>query len=107
MWSLGSSTPNFTLKAHEKGGVNYVDFYPGAEKLYLVASDDDRTIKSGTTSAQAVYRQWKDTPITCCFAVVRPSLPSIVSGSEDSTIKTWNSGTCRLENTLSYALERT
>jgi len=40
------------------------------------------------------------------FAVFHPSLPLIVSGSEDGTIKIWNSGTYRLENTLSYALER-
>jgi WD40 repeat protein len=32
MWSLGSSTPNFSIEAHEieayDKGVNYVDFYP-------------------------------------------------------------------------------
>jgi len=40
------------------------------------------------------------------FAIIHPNLPSIVSGSEDSTIKIWNSGTHQPENTLSYALER-
>lgn len=40
------------------------------------------------------------------FAVFHPSPPLIVSGSEDGTIKIWNSGTYRLDNTLSYALER-
>lgn len=29
----------------------------------------------------------------------------IVSGSEDGTVKIWNSGTYHVENTLSYALE--
>jgi coatomer subunit beta' len=33
-------------------------------------------------------------------------LPVIVSGGEDGTVKLWNSGTYRLENTLGYALER-
>ena len=30
----------------------------------------------------------------------------IAGGSEDGTVKLWNSGTYRLENTLSYGLER-
>ena len=33
-------------------------------------------------------------------------IPIIVSGSEDGTVKIWNSGTYRIENTLIYALER-
>ena len=32
MWSLSSSAPFFTLEAHEKGGVNYTEFYAGADK---------------------------------------------------------------------------
>jgi len=40
------------------------------------------------------------------FAIFHPSLPIILSGSEDGTIKIWHSSTYRLENTLSYGLER-
>jgi coatomer subunit beta' len=40
------------------------------------------------------------------FAIFHPSLPIIISGSEDGTVKIWHSNTYRLENTLSYALER-
>jgi coatomer subunit beta' len=40
------------------------------------------------------------------FAICHPSLPLIVSGSEDGTIKLWHSSTYRLENTLNYGLER-
>ena len=40
------------------------------------------------------------------FAVFHPNLPIIISGSEDGTVKIWNSGTYRVENTLNYALER-
>ncbi|KAF8814145.1 hypothetical protein BYT27DRAFT_6340070 [Phlegmacium glaucopus] len=40
------------------------------------------------------------------FAVFHPNLPIIISGSEDGTVKIWNSGTYRIENTLSYSLER-
>lgn len=41
------------------------------------------------------------------FAIFHPTLPLIVSGSEDGTVKLWNAATYRLENTLSYGLERT
>ncbi|KAG9123395.1 hypothetical protein FRC07_015001, partial [Ceratobasidium sp. 392] len=44
VWSLGSATPNFTLDAHEKG-VNYVEYYHGADKPYIVTTGDDRTVK--------------------------------------------------------------
>lgn len=40
------------------------------------------------------------------FAIFHPSLPVIVSGSEDGTIKVWHSNTYRLESTVNYSLER-
>ena len=40
VWSLGSSVANFTLNGHEKG-VNWVDYYYGAEKPYLITGGDD------------------------------------------------------------------
>lgn len=40
------------------------------------------------------------------FAIFHPSLPIIISGSEDGTVKIWHANTYRLENTLNYALER-
>src|SRR6478609_12003772 len=41
IWSLGSSTPNFTLEAHETKGVNHVDYYPHSDKPYLLTTSDD------------------------------------------------------------------
>jgi len=46
--------PISTLEAHEKGGVNYVDFYPGTDKPYLATSGDDRTIKIWDNLSKAV-----------------------------------------------------
>jgi coatomer subunit beta' len=44
MWSLGAGSANFfTMDAHDKG-VNYVDFYPGADKPYIVTTGDDKTV---------------------------------------------------------------
>jgi coatomer subunit beta' len=41
VWSLGSPVPNFSLDAHEKG-VNYVDYYHGGDRPYIVTTGDDR-----------------------------------------------------------------
>ena len=45
MGSLGLLSPKFTLEAHEKGGVNYAEFYTGANKPYLLTTGDDKTDK--------------------------------------------------------------
>ncbi|KJA17733.1 hypothetical protein HYPSUDRAFT_218691 [Hypholoma sublateritium FD-334 SS-4] len=105
MWSLGSSQPNFTMEAHDKG-VNYVDFYPGADKPYLVTTGDDKTVKVWDYLSKSCVQTMEGHTNNVSFAVFHPNLPIIVSGSEDGTIKIWNSGTYRVENTLSYALER-
>lgn len=106
MWSLGSSSPNFTLEAHEKGGVNYVEFYPGADKPYLLTTGDDRTVKIWDYLSKSCVQTLEGHTNNVSFGVFHPNLPLIISGSEDGTVKLWNSGTYRLENTLSYALER-
>ena len=35
-----------------------------------------------------------------------PSLPIIISGSEDATVRIWHADTFRLEKTLNYGFER-
>lgn len=40
VWGITSSTAYFTLDGHTKG-VNYVDYYLGADKPYLVSGADD------------------------------------------------------------------
>ncbi|KDR84450.1 hypothetical protein GALMADRAFT_237319 [Galerina marginata CBS 339.88] len=105
MWSLSSSTPNFTMEAHDKG-VNYVDFYPGADKPYLVTTGDDKTVKVWDYLSKSCVQTMEGHTNNVSFAVFHANLPIIISGSEDGTVKIWNSGTYRVENTLSYALER-
>lgn len=105
IWSLTSSAANFTMDAHDKG-VNYVDFYPGADKPYLVTCGDDKSVKVWDYLSKSCVQTMEGHTNNVSFAVFHPNLPIIISGSEDGTIKLWNSGTYRIENTLSYALER-
>ncbi|KNZ72668.1 Coatomer subunit beta', partial [Termitomyces sp. J132] len=105
MWSIGSPTANFTMDAHEKG-VNYVDFYPGSDKPYLVTTGDDKTVKVWDYLSKSCVQTMEGHTNNVSFAIFHPNLPIIISGSEDGAIKIWNSGTYRIENTLSYALER-
>ncbi|KAL0568744.1 Coatomer subunit beta' [Marasmius crinis-equi] len=105
MWSLGSPQANFTMEAHEKG-VNYVEFYPGADKPYVVTTGDDKTVKVWDYLSKSCVQTMEGHTNNVSFAVFHPNLPIIISGSEDGTVKIWNAGSYRIENTLSYALER-
>lgn len=124
VWSLGSPTANFTLDAHDKG-VNYVEYYHGGDKPYLVTTGDDRLASLPFSSSPffltlfwcRLIKIWDYLSKSCIqtleghtsnvsFAIFHPSLPIIVSGSEDGTVKIWHSSTYRLENTLDYGLER-
>ncbi|KAF8119817.1 WD40-repeat-containing domain protein [Boletus edulis] len=104
MWSLRSGTANSTMDAHDKG-VNYVDFYPGPDRPYLVTTGDDKTIKVWDHLSKSCVQTMEGHTNNPSFAVFHPNLPIIINGSEDGTVKIWNNNTYRLENTLSYALE--
>ncbi|WWD01046.1 hypothetical protein V866_007984 [Kwoniella sp. B9012] len=105
VWSLGNPVPNFSLEAHEKG-VNYVDYYHGGDRPYLVTTGDDRLVKIWDYHSKSCVQTLESHTANVSFAIFHPSLPIILSGSEDGTIKIWHSSTYRLENTLSYGLER-
>ena len=104
-WSLGSPVANFTLDAHDKG-VNFVDYYPGADKPYIITTGDDKRVKIWDYQTKACVQVLEGHTSNVSFAVFHPEIPVIISGSEDGTIKIWHSGTYRLEQTLSYGLER-
>lgn len=83
-----------------------MDFYPGNDKPYLVTCGDDKTVKVWDYLSKSCVQTMEGHTNNVSFAVFHPSLPVIISGSEDGTVKIWNSNTYRIENTLSYALER-
>ena len=106
VWSISSPTPNFSFDAHEKGGVNFVEYYHGNDKPYMITTGDDKTIKIWDYLSKSCIQTLEGHTSNVSFAVYHPTLPIIVSGSEDGTVKIWHANTYRLENTLNYALER-
>ena len=106
IWNLSSGHPNFSIEAHETKGVNHVDYYPGSDKPYLLTTSDDRTVKIWDYTTKALIATLEGHTSNVSFACYHPELPVIVSGSEDGTVKIWNSNTYRLEQSLSYGLER-
>ena len=115
VWSIGAETPNFTIEAHETKGVNYVDYYPHADNPYLLTTSDDQSVKIWDyTTKNAIHQLGGQDgnggpdghTSNVSFACYHPVLPLIISGSEDGTIKMWNSITYALEATIRYNLDR-
>ncbi|MCO5565035.1 hypothetical protein L7F22_018705 [Adiantum nelumboides] len=96
---------NFTLEAHDKG-VNYVEYYHGGEKPYLVTTGRRSDNQDLGLYLQVLHSDARGTHVQVSFACFHPALPLIISGSEDGTVKLWHSNTYRLESTLDYGLER-
>lgn len=107
VWSLGLSQPNFTLVAHaQKKGVNWVDYYPQADKPYMITTSDDKTIKVWDYQTKSCVATLEGHMANVSFAIFHPELPIILSGSEDGTVKFWNSNTFKLEKSVNYGLAR-
>ncbi|KAG8531706.1 uncharacterized protein KY384_003338 [Bacidia gigantensis] len=106
IWSFGSGHANYTMEAHETKGVNHVDYYPQADKPYLLTTSDDQTVKIWDYTTKSLIATLEGHTSNVSFACYHPELPVIISGSEDGTVKIWHANTYRLEQSLSYGLER-
>ncbi|KTW30778.1 hypothetical protein T552_00490 [Pneumocystis carinii B80] len=105
VWSLGSSTSNYTLDAGERG-INYVEYYNAGDKPFLITAGDDSLIKIWDYQTKSCVQTLEGHSENVSFACFYPELPIIISGSEDGSIKVWNSNTYKLEQTFNYGLER-
>ncbi|KAI9774523.1 MAG: hypothetical protein M1840_002770 [Geoglossum simile] len=106
VWRLGTGSPNFTLEAHETKGVNHVEYYPQSDKPYLLSTSDDKTVKIWDYTTKSLIATLEGHTNNVSFGCYHPELPIIISGSEDGTIKIWHANTYRLEQSLSYGLQR-
>jgi coatomer subunit beta' len=105
VWSLGSPDPNFTLDGHDKG-VNCISYYAGGDKPYLISGGDDFLVKVWDYQNKKCIQTMEGHTNNVTVVGFHPSLPVIVTGSEDSTVRVWHADTYRLEKTLNYGFER-
>lgn len=105
VWGLGSPVAHFTLEGHDKG-VNAIEYFTGGDKPYIISGADDKLLKvwdyQNKTCVQTLEGHTHNVSVAC----FHPTLPLIISGSEDGTVRLWNSNTYRLEKTLNYGMER-
>jgi coatomer subunit beta' len=99
VWSLSSPTANYTLEGHQKG-VNCVEYYEGGDKPYLVSGADDKLIKVWDYQNKTCVQTLEGHTNNVMRVAYHPSLPILISGSEDGTVRIWHANTYRLENTL-------
>ncbi|OAV92893.1 hypothetical protein PTTG_27470, partial [Puccinia triticina 1-1 BBBD Race 1] len=97
-----SSCLEYTVKK----GDNYVEYHHGGDKPYLVTTGDDRLIKIWDCLSKSCIQTLEGHQSNVSYAIFHPTLPIIISDSENGTVKTWHSSTYQLENTLNYGLER-
>ncbi|KAJ1964375.1 Coatomer subunit beta' [Dipsacomyces acuminosporus] len=105
VWSLGSPVPNYTIEGH-KDGVNAVDYYHGNDKPYLVSGADDFQVKVWDYQNNSCVQTLEGHTQNVIAVAYHPTLPIILTGSEDGTLRVWNSSTYRLESTLNYGMDR-
>ncbi|CAL5199863.1 unnamed protein product [Lathyrus oleraceus] len=105
IWTIDSSTPNFTFEGHSKG-VNCVDYFENNEKQYLLSGSDDYTAKIWNYDSKECIKTLEGHKNNVTAICAHPEIPIIVTASEDFTVKIWNDATFRLETSLDFGLER-
>ncbi|KAK2371450.1 Coatomer, beta' subunit [Trifolium repens] len=105
IWNLDSSAPNSTFEGHLKG-VNCVDYFESNDKQYLLSGSDDYTAKVWDYDSKNCVQTLEGHKNNVTSICAHPEIPIIITTSEDSAVKIWDSITFRLQNTLNFDLER-
>ncbi|GBP42958.1 Coatomer subunit beta' [Eumeta japonica] len=105
VWNVGNTDPNFTLSGHEKG-VNSVHFCHTKDKPYIVSGADDCTIKVWDYQNRTCVHTLQEHNYNVTFVLFHPTLPLLLSASEDGNMKIWNTSTFHLDSSHNYGYER-
>jgi len=98
-WSTDSTAERFSLRGHERG-VNCVSFGRDGTQIFLISGSDDHTVQVWDYSHQECLQTLSSHTRSITAAFFHPTLPIILTASEDSTIKVWSTADYRLESTL-------
>jgi coatomer subunit beta' len=103
IWGMTGGA-HFTLNGHQRG-VNCIDFASG-DKPYLVSGSDDKTVRVWDFQTKQCVHLLEGHTANVSSVAFHPTLPLILSGSEDGICKLWHATTFRLETSLNYMLDR-
>ncbi|KAI9293949.1 Coatomer, beta' subunit [Neoconidiobolus thromboides FSU 785] len=105
VWNLGSPVANYTLEGHEKG-VNCVDYYPGADKPYLITGADDKSVKIWDFTTKSCVQTISSHTNNITIVAFLSDLPLFLTGSEDGWVKIWQLNTYKMVTNINYGLDR-
>ena len=74
--------------------------------MCVPAGADDKLCKVWDYQTKACVQTLEGHSHNVSAVCFHPELPIIITGSEDGTVKIWHNTTYRMENTLSYGMER-
>lgn len=95
VWSINSPVPNFQLEGHEDG-VNCVDYYPGADKPYLLSGADDQTVRLWDYQTKACLQVFSYHTANVTAVLFHPTHPVLFTLAEDMEMKIIATDTHRL-----------
>ncbi|KAI4387414.1 hypothetical protein MLD38_005251 [Melastoma candidum] len=106
IWDLDSSSPKFTLEAHQKG-LNCVHYLArGNGTLCLISGSDDFTVKVWDYETKSCVQTLEGHSHNVTTICVHPEMPIVVTGSEDGTARVWDATNFTLLNTFDFSLGR-
>ncbi|XP_006662821.1 receptor like protein kinase S.2-like [Oryza brachyantha] len=103
VWNIRSSRQESTFSGHGSV-VNCFDYFTHGNQLYMITGSWDKTAKIWDCQRRTCVQTLAGHTdcITCvCF---HPDLPILLTGSNDETVRLWNSTTFKLEGVLDFEL---
>uniref|UniRef100_A0A0D9XQB7 Protein kinase domain-containing protein n=1 Tax=Leersia perrieri TaxID=77586 RepID=A0A0D9XQB7_9ORYZ len=103
VWNIRSSRHEFTLSGH-LSMVNCFDYFARGNQLYMITGSWDNTAKIWDCQRRTCVQTLAGHTdcVTCVCS--HPDLPILLTGSNDETVRLWNSNTFKLEGVLDFEL---
>uniref|UniRef100_A0A0E0MDU0 Protein kinase domain-containing protein n=1 Tax=Oryza punctata TaxID=4537 RepID=A0A0E0MDU0_ORYPU len=103
VWNIRSSRHEFTLSGHGYI-VSSFDYFTRGNQLYMITGSWDKTAKIWDCQRRTCVQTLEGHTdcITCVCS--HPDLPILLTGSDDETVRLWNSITFKLEGVLDFEL---
>ncbi|XP_066317357.1 uncharacterized protein [Miscanthus floridulus] len=102
IWNISSYSCEFTL--YENESVECFDYITHGDQLYMITVSGDNNARIwdlGSRTCVHLLEGHKDCVCTVCS---HPDHPILITGSNDGTVRLWNSITFRLEGILNFGL---